>query len=399
MRLNTSVLKKPAWLCYLFAVSLTVLALLLSMMLWSLMFDGPLVLVIGAVALSVWFGGPGSGLVSTLLSIIWIDFFLLDPLHTPFGQASDSAQLLIFGLVAIIIIVMGGTHRRSNAVLRQTRDELAAILNTVSDGITAENVNGALVYANQAAAQHNGFSSVDAMMSQPVHDLQRRYEFFDVNGERMPFTRLPRFYVFRTGKPGSIIFKQHFIDTGEEKWVQLSSSPIHDDAGNVTLAVNIFKDVTAEIEVQHQRLEQIEKQLFHYMEELHSSNEKLQQFAYIASHDLQEPLRKIKSYLQRIERRYSNLLDDDGKEFIGLAVDGAQRMQQLIHDLLAYSRLQWNLRTFELINLTDTVADVLNTLQLQIEDSQALVSYDNLPCVYADAPDDSVVSKPLLQRH
>jgi light-regulated signal transduction histidine kinase (bacteriophytochrome) len=114
------------------------------------------------------------------------------------------------------------------------------------------------------------------------------------------------------------------------------------------------------------------------------SNEDLQQFAYVASHDLQEPLRMVTGYLQLIERRYSDRLDDDADEFIAYAVDGATRMKRLINDLLAYSRVGTRGQPFEPVALEDALSHVLRDLSLTIQESRAVVTHDPLPAVMAD---------------
>jgi signal transduction histidine kinase len=114
------------------------------------------------------------------------------------------------------------------------------------------------------------------------------------------------------------------------------------------------------------------------------SNEDLQQFAYVASHDLQEPLRMVTGYLQLIERRYRGKLDEDADEFITYAVDGATRMKRLINDLLAYSRVETRGQPFEPVALEDALSRVLHDLSLRIRESRAIVTRDPLPAVQAD---------------
>ncbi len=118
--------------------------------------------------------------------------------------------------------------------------------------------------------------------------------------------------------------------------------------------------------------------------ELERSNQELQQFAYVASHDLQEPLRMVASYTQLLARRYRGKLGADADEFIGYAVDGAVRMQQLINDLLAYSRVTSHGHAFEPTDCQALVRDVLLNLRVAIEESGAVVTYDRLPTVMAD---------------
>lgn len=114
------------------------------------------------------------------------------------------------------------------------------------------------------------------------------------------------------------------------------------------------------------------------------SNGELEQFAYIASHDLQEPLRMISSYTQLLRRRYANKLDDDANEFIGYAVDGTKRMQVLINDLLNFSRVASGAKPLVPVDLEEALSDTLKDLEIRIEDCGATVTHEALPTVCAD---------------
>ena len=120
-------------------------------------------------------------------------------------------------------------------------------------------------------------------------------------------------------------------------------------------------------------------------EDLRRSNAELEQFAYVASHDLQEPLRKVASFCQLIERRYKGQLDERGEQYIEFAVDGAKRMQQLINDLLAFSRVGRSGADLEPVDLEQVLAQALRQLGALVEESGGEVTHDPLPTVRGDA--------------
>jgi signal transduction histidine kinase len=118
--------------------------------------------------------------------------------------------------------------------------------------------------------------------------------------------------------------------------------------------------------------------------QLARSNRELEEFAYVASHDLQEPLRMISSYSQLIAQRYTGRLDADADEFLGYSADGAKRMQQLIDDLLSYSRVGTRGAPFQMVPLEEVLAGVLKDLSGVVAESGAVVTHDPLPEVRAD---------------
>lgn len=130
--------------------------------------------------------------------------------------------------------------------------------------------------------------------------------------------------------------------------------------------------------------ESLEQKIAERTRDLQRSNQELQQFAYVASHDLQEPLRMVSSYVQLLAQRYRGQLDRDADDFIGFAVDGAERMQRLIEDLLAYSRVGTRGAPAAPVALESVLAQAEQNLQAAIAETGAVITHDPLPTVVAD---------------
>ncbi len=163
---------------------------------------------------------------------------------------------------------------------------------------------------------------------------------------------------------------------GRRVWMTWTNRPIFDANGQVIEILAVGSDITAR--------KRVEEELNKAMDELKRSNAELEQFAYVASHDLQEPLRMVSSYMQLLERRYKKQLDQDADDFIGFAVDGAERMQRLINDLLAYSRLGTRGQPFLPASSEAALSQALTNLQVAIQESKGIITYDPLPRVVGD---------------
>jgi len=167
-----------------------------------------------------------------------------------------------------------------------------------------------------------------------------------------------------------------------EKRVHITSQ---DEIGELASDFNIM---TAKLEEQVKGLEdKVDERTIAYMElisKLRSANRDLAQFAYVASHDLQEPLRMISSYLQLLSKRYSGHIDKDADEFINYAVDGANRLQRMIIDLLTYSRIGTRGRLFAKTDIGVVLGFALTNLEVALEESHAKVTHGDLPTVKAD---------------
>ena len=161
---------------------------------------------------------------------------------------------------------------------------------------------------------------------------------------------------------------EHDFETIGRRTMLLNARRIYGEANKTQMVLLAIEDITAS------KLAQ----------ELKRSNEDLQQFAYAAAHDLQEPLRMVSSYTQMLATRYKGRLDDDADQFISFAVDGANRMQGLIKDLLEYSRIQSRGVEYEQVDCHSILGGALANLSKTIDENQAMVTNDDLPTVEAD---------------
>ncbi len=144
--------------------------------------------------------------------------------------------------------------------------------------------------------------------------------------------------------------------------------------------LNILED----LDVEKSKVESANAELRRRTEELARSNAELEQFAYVASHDLQEPLRMVSSYTQLLEQRYNDVLDERARKYIFYAVDGAKRMQRLISDLLSYSRVSTRAQPLARTDSHSALGEAIGNLFAAIEENYALVINDDLPTIWAD---------------
>ncbi|MGD2063478.1 MAG: PAS domain S-box protein, partial [Nitrospirota bacterium] len=163
----------------------------------------------------------------------------------------------------------------------------------------------------------------------------------------------------------------------------ITIAPVLDNDGKRDGFVAVQADIT-ERKRTEEALKRLTEMLMEQTNELKRSNEELQQFAYIASHDLQEPVRMVSNFTELLGRRYGDRLDDAGREFIGFAIDGARRMQRLIQDLLKYSRVGTHGQEPSPVAAEEVLVGVLANLRMTVEETGAVITHDPLPELVAD---------------
>lgn len=259
-------------------------------------------------------------------------------------------------------------RKKSEQAVREAAARLTTVADTAVDGLILIDAIGSILMFNRACTRLFGYSTeevvgknVKCLMPSPYHDAHDGYlDNYHKSGERKVIG-INREVVGR--RKNGTTFPMG-LSVGEAK-----------EDGN-TVFVGILHDLTTQ--------KKAEAQLLQKVEELNRSNEELGQFASIASHDLQEPLRMVASYTQLLSKRYKGRLDADADEFIAFAVDGASRMQRLIKDLLAYSRIGPKGMVTTHTSSEQALRQALVNLRASIESSGAVVTHDALPSVPAD---------------
>jgi PAS domain S-box-containing protein len=252
--------------------------------------------------------------------------------------------------------------------LAQMESKYRGLLEAAPDAMVVVNQGGDIVLLNLQAEKQFGYRR-DELLGQKVKNIIP--EGF---AERLLADRLRSADDALAQQIGTGIELTGRRKDGSEFPIELMLSPLESAEGILVTAA--IRDISVR--------KAAEANLLQKVKELYRSNEELEQFAYFASHDLQEPLRMVASYTQLLARRYKGKLDADADEFIAFAVDGASRMQRLIQDLLAYSRVGSKGMNLLDISSEDALQQALVNLRGAIEESGALVTHDPLPTVLAD---------------
>ncbi len=258
------------------------------------------------------------------------------------------------------------TERKlTERALQESESKYRQIVELAEEGIWVIDSNARTTYANRAMARMLGYSELE-MFGRSLFD------FMDAGEKQKALDNVER-------RKQGIAEKHEFkfkTKDGKDIWTYMSTSPVMDENDRLLSCCALVYNIT------HRK--ESEQQMLQLTEDLKRSNEELEQFAYVASHDLQEPLRAVTSYTQLLAQRYQGNLDTKADKYINHIVDGASRMQQLINDLLAYSRLGTRAQEFEMADCNAAVQQSLCNLQIAIAEKKAVITCDAMPTVMAD---------------
>ena len=268
-----------------------------------------------------------------------------------------------------VVSTIGDITKQRNAELALSASEALyrQTFELATTGIAHVDLAGRFMQVNRSLCEILGYSEKE-LIGRPVKEISHPEDRNLTDSQRMRV---------RSGEKPSVRFEKRYIrKNGAIVWVGLSVALACDPSGTPQYEIALFDDITER--------KKAEAALREAHEELKRSNGELEQFAYVASHDLQEPLRMVSSYTQLLMRRYGDKLDGDAKEFTAFIVDGATRMKQLIEDLLAYSRVGTRDRNFKPAEAESSLRRALTNLRAAIQDSGAAVTQDKLPTIPCD---------------
>jgi chemotaxis family two-component system sensor kinase Cph1 len=258
-------------------------------------------------------------------------------------------------------------ERQIQETLRQSEEKYRTFTEQSLQGLAVVQ-DFHIVFANAAFAEISGYS-VEELLSLPPAKVQAM-----IHPEDQALV-WGRFKDRLAGKTVSPRYEYRGIRKDQTvRWLEMHASRI--EYGGKPAILGAVIDITE----RKRAAEELEKAV----EELQHSNAELERFAYVASHDLQEPLRMVSSYMQLLERRYKDKLDADANDFINYAMGGAERMQQLLNDLLTYSRVGTRAKPFKHTDMEAVLEAALANLQVAIKESKARVTHDPLPTLLAD---------------
>lgn len=247
----------------------------------------------------------------------------------------------------------------------KVRYELASIVKNSDDAIIGKDLEGVITSWNKGAEKIYGYKA-DEVIGKNISILT-------------PSNYDKELDIMERIRNGNNVYHQetkHITKTGKYIDISKTVSQIKTAEGEIVGISTIARDIS--------NRKKMEVKLRKTLKNLKRSNAELEQFAYVASHDLQEPLRMISSFLQLLQRRYSGQLDSDADDFIEFAVDGASRMHELIEDLLAYSRIMTQGKEFAEVDMEDVLESVLINYKINIDENDANITHEDLPVVSAD---------------
>lgn len=377
---------------YLLALLITAVCLGLRFALHPLLHaEGPFAtFYIGNLVAAVYLGvGPAT--LAVVAGAVATAYFFIPPLDS--FEVADFSWIVLYAVASLTVIffverehraqrraqhAMELAEERYETMLRETAAKEAAqrseerqrrwaqvTLASIGDAVISTDASGCVNFLNAVAENLTGWSMEEAA-GKPIGTVFDIYSQSTGEAAQVPVEK-----VLRTGLVQGLANDTVLVSkSGKRTPIDDSAAPIRDVNGDLIGVVLVFRDITARKKQQ---------------EALRRSNEDLKKFAFVASHDLQEPLRTVAGFLGLIRTRYQEHFDADGLRFIQFAVDGTHRMQALIRDLLQYSRVGTRALKLAPADLNQVLDEIQADIRGLVSETGATIRRDPLPTVIADA--------------
>jgi PAS domain S-box-containing protein len=227
------------------AIIASLIAVLVAHFFHGLFAAVPSLLFFAAISISAWYGGFGPGALATILGAVSVLYLFLMPTYSfSIADLRSAFQLAVFIAIGLLTSYLSGARMRAEEGLRQSRDQLAAILHGVTDGITVQDASGTVIYANDAAALYSGYPSADALLSATTEEARAKFDIMNEEGEPIQLAQFPGRRALLGEQPPDTVLRFRSHESDEERWSIIHATPIFDSRGAVRFAVNIFRDIT-----------------------------------------------------------------------------------------------------------------------------------------------------------
>jgi PAS domain S-box-containing protein len=354
---------KP-WEGYVFSLVIFGISLLISFTLHSFGQLHRVYLFLAAICITALLYGLKPALLVTVISTLAMNYFVLPPFQEFAFNSETVPSLVAFSATAIFIIYLTENRKQSERRFRATFEQAAV-------GMAHTDLDGRWLRVNQKLCDIVGYSR-EEIINKPFvalthpDDARENVNYIQrmINGE---------IAIYDTDK-------RYIRKDGKSTWTHLTVALVHDDSGKPDYFISVMQDINArkqaEAEVRDLNAE-LEQRVSERTEALEAVNKQLENFTYTVSHDLRAPLRAIEGFSRILLENYSGQLDEMGQEFAQRIVGAAQRMEQLIEDLLQYSRLERAAFKPGLIDLNQVLIDAQTTLSEEISAREALIKVES----------------------
>jgi PAS domain S-box-containing protein len=335
-----------------------------------------------AVAVAAWYGGTGAAVVALLLACFSFDYFFVEPLYTLDISFSNLPYFIVSAAFALLVTWFSAVRRRVEEELRQARDDLeievaertqqASLLNLTHDTIFVRDMSDVITYWNRGAQELYGWTAEEAI-GKRAHELLQ--SVFPAPIEEIHAELL------RSGRWDGELEKTRA--DGSQVIVASRWSLQRDEQGRPAAILETNNDIT-ERKRREQEIRILNEELGKRTAELEASNKELEAFAYSISHDLRAPLRHMAGFTQLLQKNTAKLLNERNQRYVTMILESAQRMGNLIDDLLAFSRIGRTETHKTMVNLEQLVEEALAEVRPDTAGRDIVWKVGGLPTWYGD---------------